>query len=166
MNSVVMQGLSDVVSWRFAAEMKGIDRWLSNTRDSRLNTSLVDLAELGYGDVASARRAVLGLDPVDYVVSVDASRVAEHARFEIEWAPATGIVNLMLDWDLPILEITLEELSVWLDVQPGLARRALARLAALPGVDVSVRDPRGDVYVALDVEHCPLTAAYSGAAAS
>ncbi|MBY8862970.1 hypothetical protein K7711_41315 [Nocardia sp. CA2R105] len=166
MNSVVMQGPSNVVSWGCVSESKGIERWVNDARDGRLDTSLVDLAGLEYGDAAMARRAVASLDPVDYVISVDTRRVDEHTRFEIEWAPTAGIVNLMLDWDLPILEITLEELSGWLDVEPGLVRRALARLAAYPGTDVSVVDPRGEVYVAIDIERCPLTAAHPVAAAS
>jgi hypothetical protein len=72
----------------------------------------------------------------------------------------TAIVNLMLDWDLPVLELSLEELAGWLEVGPDVTRRALRDLGALPGVDVTA--PPGvnaAVRVELDIDRCPLTAA-------
>lgn len=79
-------------------------------------------------------------------------------------APMIAIVNLMLDWDLPVMELTVDELAEWLEVLPVEARRALLELGSLPGVDVlAPADPHALVRVALDIDRCPLTAPRPGA---
>lgn len=75
----------------------------------------------------------------------------------------TAIVDLMLDWDLPVLELSLGELAGWLEVDPDVARRALVELGALPGVDVLAPvGPNFQVRVDLDIDQCPLTAVRPG----
>ena len=79
-------------------------------------------------------------------------------------APVIAIVNLMLDWDLPVLEISSDELAEWLEVSVGAARRALLELGALPGADVLMpAEPHALVRAALDIDRCPLTAPRPGA---
>ena len=111
-----------------------------------------------------ARRAVQQLDAVDYEVSVEVRDVAAETLFEIAWTPVTAVVDLMLDWDLLELEITLTELAEWLDVEVVVALRALDRLARYTGVTVA--EPAGDndvVRVWLDLDDCPLTSSVPGA---
>ncbi|WP_433632557.1 hypothetical protein [Nocardia sp. CA-120079] len=79
-------------------------------------------------------------------------------------APVIAIVNLMLDWDLPVLEISSDELAEWLEVSVDDARRALLELGALPGAEVLMpAEPHALVRAALDVDRCPLTAPRPGA---
>jgi hypothetical protein len=126
----------------------------------RLDGSLLELAVMAGCDVETARRAVASLDPVDHVVSVDIQRAPAEESWGLTWAPVTAIVDLMLDWDLLVLDITIFELSEWLGVSPAIAGRAIERLARTPGVTV-VREGRGAgtaVQVAIVLESCPLTA--------
>ena len=75
----------------------------------------------------------------------------------------TAIVDLMLDWDLPVLELSLDELAGWLELDPDASRRALVELGGLPGVDVlAPREVHAQVRVELDIDRCPLTAARPG----
>ncbi|MBY8862890.1 hypothetical protein K7711_40915 [Nocardia sp. CA2R105] len=96
----------------------------------------------------------------NYISAQESSiRNAEHCS-----AAAIAIVDLMLDWDLPILELTLDELAEWLGVVPDDAGRALAELGVLPGTDVSAPTDSGALArVALDIDVCPLTAPRPGA---
>ncbi|WP_406276769.1 hypothetical protein OH799_06590 [Nocardia sp. NBC_00881] len=137
-----------------------IESLLEQSVTGRLVVSLTDLASAAQSSTASAARmAVLGLNPVDHRVSVDVRTVDERTAFEIVWAPATAIVDMMIDWDLSEIELALDELCGWLEVEPAVAYRALERLAVMRGVDVIVE--RGDKVVAqvsLDLSACPLTA--------
>ena len=158
MSSAAILELKPEVRLRRTLEVNEVERRLEDTPDGRLQTSLVDLAALGRGGVPGARRSVCRLDRLDHVASVDVHRVDERARFEIIWTPVTRIINLMLDWDLLDLEITLEELSDCLEIRPVVVRRALVRLGSYPGAEVSASDPWQKVRITLDVERCPLTA--------
>lgn len=131
--------------------------WLLEVSEAGfLEMSLADLVVLGaFRDVRTARRAVADLEPADHVVSVDVARVHERTAFEIRWAPVTGIVNLMLDWDLATLEITIAELAAWLDVDQVVIQRALTRLGGLRGVEVT--GLANEVRIVLEVDRCPLT---------
>ena len=84
------------------------------------------------------------LDPVDHAVSVDIGQVPAEERWILAWAPVTGIVDLMLDWDLLTLEISVAELAEWLGASAPLTGRAVDWLALTPGVTVtrSGRRPR------------------------
>jgi hypothetical protein len=133
---------------------------IETSRDGRLDGSLLDLAVAASCDVETARRAVASLDPVDHLVSVDIQRAPAEERWVLTWAPVTGIVDLMLDWDLLTLEITIVELSEWLGVIPDITCRALDWLTRTPGVRVA-HEGTGDgatVHVDVALERCPLTA--------
>lgn len=157
MSSAAMSQLVKEVRPGPVADASRLQFDLADARDGRLATSLADLARTGFGNVDSARRAVTRLDRFDHYVSVDVDRVEERLRFEIVWTPMTAIIDLMLDWDLLDLDITIEELATWLDVRPVVARRALMRLESVAGAEVSVTDPWQTVHVSLDVDQCPLT---------
>jgi hypothetical protein len=87
-----------------------IEALVAMAAGSSLEGSLLDIAAGTGCNVETARRAVAALDPVDHVVSRDVERVPERECFTIAWAPVTAIVNLLLDWDLLTVEITLGEL--------------------------------------------------------
>ena len=87
---------------------------IESTDGGPVERSLLDLASAVSCDVETARRAVASLDPVDHAVSVDIGQVPAEERWILAWAPVTGIVDLMLDWDLLTLEISVAELAEWL----------------------------------------------------
>jgi len=71
----------------------------------------------------------------------------------------SGIVDLMLDWDLHTIDIAIEELSDWLGVSDGITVRALDWLAGTPGVTVRRgAASQGLVRVAIVLDECPHTA--------
>ena len=113
-------------------------------------------------DLHRAHRAVTRLDATEFAVSTDDGELVAETVVEIAWTPVTAIVDLMLDWDLLELEITLAELTEWLGVSEAIASSALERLGGYPGV--TVREPGDDavVRVWLDVDSCPLTMSASG----
>lgn len=92
---------------------------------------------------------------MNYVSAQESTvRTDEHS------ASVIAIVNLMLDWDLLDLELSLDELAEWLEVYPVEARRALRELGTLPGVEVQApEEPHELVRTVLDIDRCPLTAA-------
>jgi hypothetical protein len=145
-----------------------LESLLHSRPDGRLVTSLSALA--GSGTLPAlhrARQAVARLGATDCEVSVDVREAAPDAVFEIVWSPVAAVVDLMLDWDLPELEIALPELAEWLDVRVVVALRALERLARYAGV--TVQGPLGDgqaVRVLLDLDACPLTSVWSAAPGS
>ena len=134
---------------------------VENAADRRIEGSLLDLALAAGCDLETARRAVSCLDPADHVLSADIRRATDEDHWQLTWAPVSGIVDLMLDWDLHTLDIAIEELSDWLGVAPAITGRALDWLAGTPGVTV-VRRGAGShatVRVAIVLEECPHTAA-------
>jgi hypothetical protein len=132
---------------------------LEASRGGRLECSLLELAMAVDSDVETARRAVAALDPTDHVLSVDILNTPAEERFSIRWAPVTGVIDLLLDWDLLTVEITVGELSEWLGVPPATTGRALCWLAVTSGVTVRERaDDAGTVHIAVAPERCPLTA--------
>jgi hypothetical protein len=134
-------------------------------RSGRLECSLLELATAVASDVETARRAVAALDPIDHVLSVDILNAPAEERFSIDWAPVTSVVDLLLDWDLLTVDITVGELSEWLGVSLAVTGRALARLAVTPGVAVrGWGDEAGTVSIAVALERCPLTAEVPAAA--
>ena len=133
---------------------------LEAAQDGRLEWSLLDLAGAAACEVETARRAVATLDPIDHVLSVDAHRVPAEQPWVLTWAPVTSIVDLMLDWDLLTLEISVAELSEWLGASLPVTARALDWLALEPGVAV-VRSGSGHaatVLIDIALDRCPLTA--------
>ncbi len=133
---------------------------IEHAPDRRIEGSLLDLAVGAGCDLETARDAVASLEPADHLLSVDIRRVAAEEHWQLTWAPVSGIVDLMLDWDLHTLDIEVEELSDWLGVTPGMTGRALDWLAATPGVTV-VRghaESHATVRVAIVLEECPHTA--------
>lgn len=134
---------------------------LQSSRDGRFVTSVSVLASAPtLSSLHSARRELARLTAADFELSADPREIAPDSPFEIVWAPVTAVVDLMLDWDLPELEITVSELAQWLDVDDVIAHRALDRLARIPGV--AVDDLAGAeiaVRIRLDLEECPLTSA-------
>ena len=129
------------------------------TAGGRLDCSLLELATAVASDVETARRAVAALDPIDHVLSVDILNAPAEERFSIEWAPVTSVVDVLLDWDLLTVDITVSELSEWLGVPHAVAGRALSWLAVTPGVAVrGWGDEAGTVSIAVALERCPLTA--------
>ena len=139
---------------------------LDTVEDGRLETSMLELAAATFCDVEAARRAVASLDPVDHIVSVDIDRVPAEEPWYLTWAPVTCIVDLMLDWDLLVLDITLVELSEWLGTSPAVTSRAVHRLTRTPGVSVA-RHRTGNeatVHIAIALDRCPLTAEVCSAA--
>jgi hypothetical protein len=132
---------------------------LETAGGGRLDCSLLELATAVASDVETARRAVAALDPIDHVLSVDILNAPAEERFSIEWAPVTSVVDLLLDWDLLTVDITVGELSEWLGVPLAVAGRAVSWLAATPGVAVrGWGDEAGTVSIAVALEFCPLTA--------
>jgi hypothetical protein len=130
-----------------------------------LRTSLNELARGAGCDVATVRVAIAALDPADHVVSADVLAVAPAQEISIEWAPVAAVIDLLLDWDLLTVDITVAELSEWLGVSTEVARRAVAWLGATPGV--KVRRPAlggGSVRIAVATDRCPLTAEVASAA--
>lgn len=133
---------------------------LEATHGGRVESSLLELAGAAACDVETARRAVASLDPIDHALSVDVRRVPAEAPWVLTWAPVTGIVDLMLDWDLPTLEITVVELGEWLGATLAVTVRAVEWLALTPGVTV-VRhgvEHEATVNIAIALDRCPLTA--------
>jgi hypothetical protein len=131
----------------------------------RLRTSLLGLARATGCDLATVRVAVAALDPADHLVSVDVPTASPAARFSIEWAPVTAVIDLLLDWDLLTVDITVAELSEWLGVTAEVTRHTLGRLGATPGVSVRRRAlGGGTVRIAVAVDRCPLTAELTSAA--
>jgi len=131
---------------------------LDVTNGGPLERSLLELSLAAGCDVEAARRAVASLDPADHALSVDIHLVAAEERWILVWAPVTGIVDLMLDWDLLTLDISLGELSDWLEVSLALTSRAVDWLALTPGVTVDRRDDASTVRIAIVLDDCPLTA--------
>jgi hypothetical protein len=131
---------------------------------ARLQTSLFELARATGCDVATVRVAVAALDPADHVVSVDVITTSPATRFWIEWAPVTAVVDLLLDWDLLTVDISMAELSQWLGVSTEVTRRTVRWLAATAGVSVRRRSLGGAaVRIAIAADQCPLTAEVSAA---
>lgn len=126
----------------------------------RIEGSLLDLALAAGCDLETARHAVSSLDPADHVLSADIRRVAAEEHWQLTWAPVSGIVDLMLDWGLDTLDITVEELADWLGVTPAITGRALDWLACTPGVTVVRRyaGSHATVRVAIVLDDCPHTA--------
>jgi len=133
---------------------------LEAAQDGRLEWSLLDLANAAACDVEMARRAVASLEAIDHVLSVDVHRVPAEQPWVLTWAPETSIVNLMLDWDLLTLEISVVELSEWLGASLPVTARALDWLALEPGVAVvrTGSDPTATVLIDIVLDRCPLTA--------
>jgi hypothetical protein len=120
--------------------------------------SISDLAAAVCCDAEIVRQAVAALDRADHTISIDVNLVSEPEIFALIWAPVTGIVDLLLDWDLLTVEITIEELAHWLAVSRKVTTRALGRLGEYPGAQVGVGSVRGTVRIAIDPQVCPLTA--------
>ena len=133
---------------------------LDATEGGPLERSLLELSRAAGCDVEAARRAVASLDPGDHALSVDVRAVAAEEPWILAWAPVTGIVDLMLDWDLMTLEITVAELSEWLGVSTALTARAVDWLALTPGVVVvrSGAEDQAKVHISISLDGCPLTA--------
>jgi hypothetical protein len=130
-----------------------------------VHTSLLELARATCCDLATVRVAVAALDPADHVVSVDVLTASPAARFWIEWAPVTAVIDLLLDWDLLTVDIAVAELSEWLGVSTEVTRRTVAWLGATAGVSVRRQAlGGGTVRIAVAVDRCPLTAEVSSAA--
>jgi hypothetical protein len=126
----------------------------------RLVTSLSELAGMDtLPALHAARRAVSRLDPAEYAVSLDVREVAATAPLEICWTPVTAVIDLMLDWDLPELEISVTELATWLEVDTDVARRTVDQLGRYVGVVVERVADGAEVLVRLDIDTCPLTSA-------
>lgn len=75
------------------------------------------------------------------------------------WHPMEAIVDLLIDWDLTTVEITLSELAEWLGTSDSLCKAALDELACLAGVLVHLDATGSHVTITVDVDACPLTAA-------
>ncbi|WP_405136519.1 hypothetical protein [Nocardia sp. NBC_01388] len=165
-----MTGSADFVGSRGEASgrrfaVRCIERLLEASPTGCLTTSLDDLvAATQLSSTSQARLAVARLDPVDHSVTVDVESVDEDVVFQIVWAPVTGVIDLMLDWDLPVIELSIAELACWLEVEAPVARRAIERLADLPGVGVTPAAGVGAIRISLDVSICPLTTATRSAA--
>jgi len=133
---------------------------LEATSGGPVSSSLLELASAAGCDVETARGAVASLDPVDHVLSVDVRRAPAEEPWRLMWAPVTSVVDLMLDWDLLTLDITVAELSEWLGVSLPVTGRAVDWLAPTPGVAVirNGEEPEAAVRIAIDLDRCPLTA--------
>lgn len=134
---------------------------LVRSRDGgRLVTSLSALAGVDtLPALHAARRAVSRLDPAEYAVSLDVRDATATAQLEICWTPVTAVVDLMLDWDLPELEISVAELATWLEVDTDIAHRTVDQLGRYVGVAVERVADGAAVLVRLDIDTCPLTSA-------
>ena len=145
-----------------------LEALLTVTQGGPLERSLLELSRAAGCTVETARQAIASLDPVDHAVSVDIRQAPAEERWILAWAPVTGIVDLMLDWDLLTLDISLVELSEWLDVSVALTGRAVDWLALTPGVivDRSSRgiDAEATVRITISLDDCPLTAEVRSAA--
>ena len=133
---------------------------------------LLELSQSAGCSVEAVRLAVASLDPVDHALSVDIRQAPAEERWILAWAPVTGIVDLMLDWDLLTLDISLVELSEWLGVSVTLTGRAVDWLALTPGVVVdricnsnAADDSEAAVRITISLDDCPLTAEARSAAA-
>jgi len=138
-----------------------IEAMMTMAENGVLSGRLSDLALAVDSDVEAARQALGELDPITFEVTLEvaADLTLEHARFTASWSPVTPIVDLLLDWDLLTIDISLDELAEWLEVSATVATRALTRLARLPGVSYSaVGDCAAVVTLEIDVDRCPLTA--------
>jgi hypothetical protein len=133
---------------------------LEATSGGPVSSSLLELAVTAGCEVETARGALESLDPVDHALSVDIRRAPAEEPWRLMWAPVTSIVDLMLDWDLLTLDITVAELSEWLGVSLSVTGRAVDGLALTPGVAVirSGEEPEAAVRIAIDLDRCPLTA--------
>jgi len=133
---------------------------LETAGGGRIESSLLELALAAACDVETARRAAASLDPVDHVFSVDIQRVPAEEPWGLTWAPVTSIVDLMLDWDLLVLEISVVELSEWLSATSAVTVRAVDWLALTPGVRVVRQgvEHEATVQIAIALDRCPLTA--------
>ncbi len=160
------QGKREAPRLRGVTTVDHLKALLETASGGRLESSLFELAVATGSDVETARRAVASLDPVDHVVSVDIQRVPAEEPWCLTWAPVTCIVDLMLDWDLPVLDITVDELSEWLGVSPAISGRAVHWLARTPGVTVASHgtDHEAAVHIAIALDRCPLTAEVRSAA--
>jgi hypothetical protein len=143
---------------RIGAAIRAIEDLLDTGPDGIVKCSIRDLAAAAGCDVDTVRAAISALDPVDHVMSVDVTGVSEIESFTLAWAPVRAIVDLLLDWDLLTVEITMDELAHWLAVPRRLATRALDGLARFPGVNVRRPFVEGMVRIAIDPDGCPLTA--------
>jgi hypothetical protein len=142
------------------ADPESLEALVQSRHGGRLVTSLSTLAGADtLPALHAARRAVSRLDPAEYVVSLDARDVAGSAPLEICWTPVTAVIDLMLDWDLPELEISVAELATWLDVDTDVARRTVDQLGRYAGVVVEPVADGVEVLVRLDIDTCPLTSA-------
>jgi hypothetical protein len=87
-------------------------------------------------------------------------RSTESPGAEASWAAMESIVDLLIDWDLMTVEITVAELEEWLEAPRSLCEAALDQLRRLPGARVAYPDPvRRLVMIQIDADVCPLTAA-------
>jgi len=145
-----------------------LEALLTVTQGGPLERSLLELSRAAGCTVETARLAVASLDPVDHALSVDIRQAPAEERWILAWAPVTGIVDLMLDWDLLTLDISLVELSEWLGVSVALTGRAVDWLALTPGVVVDRRsratDAEAMVRITISLDDCPLTAEARSAA--
>jgi len=138
-----------------------IEAMMTVAENGVLSGRLSDLALAVDSDVEAARQALGALDPIAFEVTLElaADLTLDHARFTASWSPVTPIVDLLLDWDLLTIDISLDELAEWLEVSATVATRALTRLASLPGVSYSAAgDPAALITLEIDVDRCPLTA--------
>jgi hypothetical protein len=149
-----------------------LEALLTVTQGGPLERSLLELSQSAGCGVETARLAVASLDPVDHALSVDIRQAPAEERWILAWAPVTGIVDLMLDWDLLTLDISLVELSEWLGVSVVLTGRAVDWLALTPGVVVdrsshaadAAEDSDAAVRITISLDDCPLTAEARSAA--
>ena len=139
---------------------RALEPLVRSRHGGRLVTSLSALAGVDtLPALHAARRAVSRLDPAEYAVSPDVRDAAATAPLEICWTPVTAVIDLMLDWDLPELEISVAELATWLEVDTEVARRTVDQLGRYAGVAVEPVADGAEVLVRLDIDTCPLTSA-------
>ncbi|MFF0499904.1 hypothetical protein ACFYU5_26125 [Nocardia aobensis] len=139
--------------------IRRIEQLLEASPTGWLTMSLTEIAvAAGLPTVGAARMALRSLDPIDHTISVDVDAVDPQTTFDIVWAPVLGIVDLMLDWGLSTVEVSVDELAAWLTVGIAVTHRALRSLAVVPGIHVEVSPiiPES-VRISLDVTNCPLT---------
>jgi hypothetical protein len=158
-SAVLRVSEADVPAVDPRADHRSVQSLLQSRPSGRMVTSLAELAgSITLPAVVGVRRTLARLDAADYEIDVDVREVAPGTPFEITWTPVTALVDLMLDWDLPELEIAVAELVEWLDVDVSVACRALDRLSRYAGVTVEARCDDG-VLVRVDLDACPLTSA-------
>lgn len=156
------RSLQTAQSWRGDAAHRAavgcLEAMLEQAPAGILVTSLNALTSLHpQFDTSQVRAAVVGLDRVDHRISADPRIVDESVEFRIVWAPATAIVDLMLDWDLLELEISDTELAAWLGTSVSVARRGVECLGDLDGVEVA-RPRASTARVTIDPLSCSLMA--------